>query len=86
MTRSTWDRIVNLMNTAIDLEEAWKFEEAKRINEVVDNILKKVGIDLASLEWDMIDTSYSDATIDVYNDKGDLIQAFNVLEGTRKLA
>lgn len=76
MTKSTWNRIVRLMEASSDLVDNWRYEEAERIDERVNDILLKAGIDQYLPGWDMITTDEDSGKIEVFDDKGVLIKTY----------
>lgn len=80
MTRATWNRIAILSDAAIVASDTFDHEREDRLDACIDRLLKRAGINLDIPEWDLIEISYYDATIQVYDDKGELIKTFNVLE------
>lgn len=86
MTRATWDRIARLADRTFELENSYQYEEADRLDARINEILLKAGIDQCPPDWDMVWTDWENGTIEVYNTKGKLIRAYNVLEARPKAA
>jgi len=76
MTRATWNRIDRLSVASVETDD---FEKADIIDACISRLLKRAGINLDVLEWDVIYTDYAGAVIEAYNNKGELIKAFSVL-------
>lgn len=61
---------------SVEIDE---FEKADKIDACISRLLKRAGVDLDALEWDLIYTDYANAVIEVFDVKGELIKTFFVL-------